>query len=129
MLAAPVGKARILVVDDEAGVRKFFRLALEQAGYEVTEAENGRQALDQALAGRVDLLITDLVMPEKEGIETIRALRREAPGIGIIAVSGAFGGMFLSHARMLGADAVLGKPVGANLLLAKVAEVLEARRL
>jgi DNA-binding response OmpR family regulator len=129
MLVGPVGAARILVTDDEAGVRKFFRIALEQAGYEVTEAENGKQALKQALAGRVDVVITDLVMPEQEGIETIRALRKEAPGIGIIAVSGAFGGMFLNHAKMLGADVVLGKPVGAELLLAKVAEVLEARRL
>jgi len=128
MLAEKAGAARILVADDEPGVRKFFRLALEQAGYEVTEAENGKQALEHALAGRVDLLITDLVMPEKEGIETIRALRREAPGVGIIAVSGAFGGMFLSHARMLGADVVLSKPVEAELLLAKVAEVLSARR-
>lgn len=128
MLAGKGRAARVLVVDDETGVRKFFRLALEQAGYEVTEAENGKQALEQALAGRVDLLITDLVMPEKEGIETIRALRRQAPGIGIIAVSGAFGGMFLSTARMLGADVVLSKPVDAELLLAKVAEVLGARR-
>ena len=128
MLAEKVRAARILVVDDEAGVRRFFRLALEQAGYEVTEAENGKQALEQALAGRIDLLLTDLVMPEKEGIETIRALRQEAPGIGIIAVSGAFGGMFLSTARMLGADVVLSKPVDVDLLLAKVAAVLAARR-
>jgi PAS domain S-box-containing protein len=128
MLAGKVRAARILVADDEAGVRKFFRLALEQAGYEVTEAENGKQALEQALAGRIDLFITDLAMPEKEGIETIRALRREAPGIGIVAVSGAFGGTSLSHARMLGADVVLSKPVDAELLLAKVAEVLGARR-
>jgi CheY-like chemotaxis protein len=120
--------ARILVVDDEAGVRAFLREALEQGGYQVIEAADGRQALRQARAGNADLVITDLVMPEQEGIETIRALRREMPGIGIIAISGAFGGMFLKTAQLLGANAVLSKPVTAELLLARVAEVLEWRR-
>jgi CheY-like chemotaxis protein len=92
------------------------------------EAENGKQALTAALAGGVDLLITDLVMPEQEGIETIRALRQHAPGIGIIAISGAFGGLFLNHARMLGADEVLEKPIAAATLLAKVAQVLASRK-
>jgi hypothetical protein len=128
MLMAPVAGVRIVVADDEAGVRKFLRVALEQAGYQVVEAENGKQAVERVLAGGVDLLITDLVMPEKEGIETIRALRQEAPGIGIIAVSGAFGGLFLSHARMLGADEVMEKPLRSELLLAKVAEVLRLRK-
>jgi hypothetical protein len=124
ILLASVHPARILVADDEAGVRKFFRTTLEQAGYQVTEAENGKQAYVTALAGGVDLAILDLVMPEQEGIETIRALRKEVPGVRILAVSGAFGGLFLSHARMLGADVVLSKPVSAELLLAKVAEAL-----
>ena len=73
-------------------------------------------------------MITDLVMPEQEGIETIQALRKEMPGIGIIAISGAFGGQFLEMAQTLGADAALTKPVSAELLLAKVAEVLKPRR-
>jgi PAS domain S-box-containing protein len=120
--------ARILVVDDEAGVRGFLCSALREGGYEVTEAADGKQALRQALAGGVDLVITDLVMPEQEGIETIRALRRDMPGVGIIAISGAFGGQFLKTARMLGADAVLDKPVSPGLLSVKVAEVLKARR-
>jgi CheY-like chemotaxis protein len=96
--------------------------------WRVTEAADGKQALRQALAGGVDLVITDLVMPEQEGIETIRALRRGLPGVGIIAISGAFGGQFLKTARMLGADAVLNKPVSPGLLSVKVAEVLKARR-
>jgi CheY-like chemotaxis protein len=79
-------------------------------------------------AGQVDLLITDLVMPEQEGIEVIQALRRDAPGVGIIAISGAFGGQFLKVAQALGADAVLSKPVSGELLLAKVAEVLKRIR-
>jgi CheY-like chemotaxis protein len=119
--------ARILVADDAAGVRGFLRTVLEDRGYEVIEAADGRQALRQARAVRVDLVITDLVMPEQEGIETIQTLRREVPGIGIIAISGAFEGRFLKTAQMLGADAVLNKPVSADLLLAKVAEVLQLR--
>jgi DNA-binding response OmpR family regulator len=117
-----------LVVDDEAGVRCFLRKVLEQAGYEVTETADGKQALQHARAGRVDLVITDLVMPEQEGIETIQALRRDVPGIGIIAISGAFGGEFLKVAQLMGAAAVLNKPLNADLLLARVAEVLESRR-
>jgi CheY-like chemotaxis protein len=100
---------------------------LEDAGYEVIEAADGKQALKDARDGRVDLVITDLAMPEQEGIETIRALRKDVPGIGIIAMSGAFGGQFLEVAHRLGAQAVLTKPVSADLLLVKVAEVLNSR--
>lgn len=119
--------ARVLVADDEAAVRDFLRMVLEGGGYEVIEAANGKQTIQQVRAGRVDLLITDLVMPEQEGIETIIALRKEAPGIRIIAISGAFGGKFLYLARLFGVEVVLTKPVNANLLLAKVAELLSRR--
>ena len=124
--AAP--PARILVADDEAGVRGFLRAVLEDGGYEVVEATDGKQVVRQVMAENVDLVITDLVMPEQEGIETIRALRRDVPSVGIIAISGAFEGQFLKTAQMLGADAVLNKPVSAELLLAKVAEVLKSRQ-
>jgi CheY-like chemotaxis protein len=123
-----VRATRILVAADEAGVRGFLRAVLEDGGHEVIEAVDGKQALQQARAGQVDLVITDLVMPEQEGIETIRALRREVPGVGIIAISGALEGQFLKVAEMLGADAVLNKPVSAEVLLAKVVEVLKTRR-
>ena len=127
MLGPPRPAARILVVDDEAGVRHFLREVLVQAGYAVTEAADGTHALRQVLAGDVDLVITDLIMPEQEGIETIQTIRRDVPGTGIIAISGAFGGMFLKTAQFMGADAVLMKPVSAELLLTKVAEVLKLR--
>ena len=127
MLTRSPQPARILVADDDAGVRAFLRAVLEGGGYEVTEAADGKQALQGVRAGRVDLVITDLVMPEQEGIETIRTLRKEVPGIGIIAISGAFDGRFLKTARMLGANVALGKPVDAELLLASVAEILKPR--
>jgi CheY-like chemotaxis protein len=88
---------------------------------------DGKQGLRQALGGQVDLVITDLVMPEKEGLETIHAIRQEIPDIGIVAISGAFGGQFLKAARAMGADAALGKPLNSELLLATVAEVLQRR--
>jgi CheY-like chemotaxis protein len=75
----------------------------------------------------VDLVLLDLVMPEQEGIETITAMRKELPGIRIVAMSGAFEGQYLEIARRLGADATLGKPLSAEQVLAKVAEVLEPR--
>ncbi len=67
-------------------------------------------------------------MPEQEGIETIQALRKEMPGLGIIAISGNIGGPYLKIAASLGADAALPKPIGAELLLTTVAEVLLVRR-
>jgi len=128
VLGPPKPLGRILVADDEAGVRNLLRAILEQGGYEVIEAEDGKQALKQARAGGVDLVITDLVMPEQEGIETIQVLHKELPGIGIIAISGKSEGQYLKMAEMLGADAALAKPFSAELLLARVAEVLKSRR-
>ena len=128
VLGPPAHAARVLVAGEEAGVRGFLRKALERGGYQVTEAAGGMQALGEARAEPVDLVITDLVMPEQEGIETIRALREEMPGVRIIAISGRFQGSYLKLAAGLGADAVLAKPVGSDLLLAKVAEVLKKRR-
>jgi CheY-like chemotaxis protein len=72
--------------------------------------------------------ITDILMPEQEGIETIQALREELPAIGIIAVAGALGGSFLDMARLLGAQAVLTKPVDPDWVLAKAAELVRSRR-
>jgi len=118
--------ARVLVADDEPGVRAFLRTALEEEGYEVVEAANGKQALQEVRTGPVDLVITDLVMPGQEGVETVRALRKEVPGIGIIAMSGGFGANFLKVALTFGANAVMSKPVEAGDLAAKVAEVLRS---
>jgi PAS domain S-box-containing protein len=128
VVAPPVPEPCILVADDEVGVRGFLRGVLERGGYEVIEATNGTEAIEQARAGLVDLVIMDLVMPQLKGLETIQALRQDVPGVGIIAMSGTFGGQFLNAAEALGADATLIKPIRAELLLARVAEVLKSRR-
>ena len=125
---ATVRPVRIVVADDEPGVRSFLRKVLESGGYEVVEAANGKQVLREARSGRVDMVITDLVMPEQEGIETIQALRREMPGIAIVAISGAFQGQLLMTAQLLGAAAVMSKPLDPDALLASVRQVLRARR-
>ncbi len=117
----PVRRAfGILVVDDEESVRHFFRQVLADAGYEVVLAKDGGEALEQARKRHFDLVLMDLVMPEREGIETIDTLRKEQPDLKIVAVSGAFGGKFLKVAHALGAHATLMKPVPPEQLLALV---------
>jgi len=124
VLDVPPAAGRILVVDDEAEIRKLLRQFLEHAGYEVVEAANGRQAVEEVDAGGVGLVVTDLVMPEKEGIETIREMRQRHREVKIIAMSGAFGGRFLRTAEMLGAHATLTKPIRAEQLVKTVNEIL-----
>jgi CheY-like chemotaxis protein len=77
--------ARILVVDDEECVRSLLRHLLNDAGHAVVEASNGKEAIAKLQSEDVDLMITDLVMPEREGIETIMELRQRRPELGIIA--------------------------------------------
>lgn len=106
--------ARIVLIDDDEDVRRTLVRMLEVAGHEVHEATDGDSGLE--LCTRVDpqLVITDILMPEKEGIETIMTLKRDHPALKIIAISGggrSGGGMdFLDMARSLGADEVLQKP-------------------
>ena len=114
---------KIVVADDDAGVRRYIGHVLRGAGCHVFEASNGREAAQRAIAEQVDIVITDLVMPEQEGIETVRQLRRTSPTLGIIAISGAFGGVMLDAARLLGAHATLSKPFTPGQLLEAVNRV------
>ncbi len=119
--------ARILIIEDEESIRKLFRTILEREGYEVDIAADGEIGLRMQRANPADLIITDMFMPEKEGIETIMDLKRENPGIKIIAISGggAQGNLdYLSIARNLGAAKTLAKPIPRLDLIAAVEEVL-----
>lgn len=109
---------RILVVDDEPGVRALLRDTFTQAGYEVVEANNGYIAVQLHIADPVDLVITDLLMPQQEGFETIAEFRRRFPEVQIIAVSGALRGPVLQMAACLGASAVFAKPFDTDQVLA-----------
>ncbi|MBS1873451.1 MAG: response regulator [Acidobacteria bacterium] len=124
ILAGRRHSTRILVVDDEPGIRGYVRSVLERSGYIVDEADDGAVAISKIRQAPPDLVITDLVMPEKEGLELISVLRRSYPSVRILAMSGAAGGRFLPIAEHLGADGSLPKPVGPAELLAKVRELL-----
>ncbi len=119
--------ARILVIDDDVQIREMLRQMLEFEGYEVIEAANGKEALKLQQQTPADLVITDLIMPEKEGIETIRELREIFPEIKIIAMSG--GGVvgpesYLKIAKSLGAQKTFVKPIERKILLNGIREVL-----
>jgi DNA-binding response OmpR family regulator len=118
----------ILVIDDEQLIRLQIRNALEFEGFTVHEAANGNEGLACIAQSTPDVVITDILMPDKEGIETILELRRTHPKIRIIAISG--GGRtgnkdFLRTAKHLGADRTLAKPFGLAELLRLVREVLD----
>jgi DNA-binding response OmpR family regulator len=118
--------ARVLVVDDESGMRQMLRQALERRGHTVDEAVDGREALLRFAQQQPDLVITDLIMPEREGIETIQALRQECPTLPIIAMSGGGRGApddYLSMAGQIGADRTFAKPFRLDEILIAVREL------
>ncbi len=118
--AGPAAPPAILVADDDDLVRQFVRQLLEEQGYQVLEAWTGRQVMEQVKQRPVALVILDLVMPEMEGLETLQWLARECPAVRVLAISGAFDGVFLSCARLLGAQVTLKKPFGPEEFLAAV---------
>ncbi len=119
--------ARVLVIDDEQLVLATLNGILSRAGYEVLTARDGAQGLATLESHAVDLVITDIIMPEKEGIEIIVELRQQRPNLPIIAISG--GGRMnqvdiLAIAEKLGANEVFAKPVQPAALCAAVARLL-----
>ena len=123
--------ALILVVDDEELLRRTLRTALERAGHEVEEAVDGGDAVRKFARRPCELVLIDIIMPEREGVETIGELRRLYPELPIIAMSGggSVGGeLFLDLARRLGATRTLPKPIRNAELVQLVAECLETDR-
>ena len=123
--------SRILVIDDDDTVRLSVRLALEDAEHQVDEAPDGAAGLERLKIQPADLVVTDIFMPEKEGLETIDEIRRDYPEIKIIAISG--GGRiepqdYLETARQLGADRALLKPFDIQLLVDTVDELLKGKQ-
>jgi two-component system, chemotaxis family, chemotaxis protein CheY len=121
--------ARILIVDDEEPIRLLLRQALTMEGHDVIEACHGAEALRLHRATPAELIITDIVMPEKDGLEVIMALRRESPKVKVIATSG--GGRFhlmesLEMAGLLGAVAMIPKPFDPEEMLGAVRRALAA---
>jgi DNA-binding response OmpR family regulator len=119
---------RILVIDDDDQTRRMLRQALERAGYEVIEARTGREGAQRYRTTPIDLIITDILMPGRDGIEAIFELRRQDASVKIIAISG--GGYmgqltFQEIAAQLGARRTFAKPFALRALLDAVREVLE----
>ena len=124
-----VPPATILVVDDDETMRDLLRRMLERAGYAVVLAANGRDALERLRDRPADLIVTDMVMPEMDGIELIRKLATERPRLPVIAISGVHDwANYLSMAIRLGAKAGVQKPVSAAELVATIRGLLAARR-
>ncbi len=122
--------ARILVIDDEEMVRDTIRRALEKDGHSVGEAVDGEQGVRLFEEKEPDLVITDILMPNKEGIETIQEIRKLQPDALIIAISG--GGQmndmsFLLPAKIFGAISVLEKPFSLGDLKQAVDDALASR--
>jgi CheY-like chemotaxis protein len=107
------------MIDDNEQLRDLLRAALLKMGYEVTSASNGAEAIDAIAKTSFDVVITDLLMPEKDGIEVIGELRRRQPHARIVAMSGGGRGSrehYLQTAKGLGAHALLGKPFSVTEL-------------
>lgn len=120
----------VLVVDDEEQIRKLIRETLEQGGYEVTEAHDGKEGLHAYRQQPSDLVIMDILMPDQDGLESIMTLRREFPAAKIIAITGGSDMIgilnFLDVAKMLGARRTLQKPFEMKTLLDAAQAELQA---
>lgn len=121
--------AKIVLVDDDDLVREFAQLTLTRAGHTVLPAGSVKEALHILDQGDVDLLITDIFMPESDGLELVRQVRRRQPDLPVLAISGggrAVGLDYLHAARIFGAGDTLNKPFAPRTLTAKVADMLGA---
>ena len=119
--------ARILIIDDEPQIRSMLKLMLERDGYEVAEAPDGIEGIRTYRQNPADLIITDLIMPNKDGIGVILDLKKEFPNVKIIAMSG--GGLnkpegYLKGAKKLGAACTLTKPIDRGEMLKAIKDVL-----
>lgn len=119
--------ARILIIDDDVVTREILNETLEAEGHSLASAGNGKTGLSLHREKPFDLIITDIIMPEMEGLETIRELRRLSPAVKIIAISGGGrlgSGGYLSLAKKFGADMTLPKPITTKEITDGVRELL-----
>jgi two-component system response regulator (stage 0 sporulation protein F) len=116
--------SRILVVDDEAAIRTLLRRKLEGTGHEVTEAENGAEAIALLRTTGFDLVLTDILMPERDGLEVLMFLQREQPDLPCVVLSSPSNHVYLESGRLMGAVDVLQKPFTLEQVAEVVARVL-----
>ncbi len=121
-------ETRVLVIDDDPQMRSFMEKCLTRAGYEVTLARDGAEGLYIFDIEPFDLIITDLFMPDRDGLEVLRDIHRKAHAVPILVISGGSPDMpqdFLQFASALGADTTLSKPFGPDELLDAVSKLLQ----
>jgi len=122
----------ILIVEDDKELREMLKVSLIRHKYTVLEATDGKDAIAHFKPSIVDLVVTDLIMPEEDGLKVIMKLRELKPHLKIIAISGggkAGPGSYLKLAKALGADAVFSKPFSINDLVLKIESLLTIEQL
>jgi CheY-like chemotaxis protein len=122
----------ILIVEDDKDLREMLKTSLSKRKYTVLEASDGKEAILRFKPGITDLVITDLIMPDEDGLKVIMKIKQIKPEIKIIAISGggkAGPGNYLNIARALGADLVLSKPFSLNDLVSKIDSLLNVEQL
>jgi DNA-binding response OmpR family regulator len=122
----------VLIVEDDRELREMLKMSLQRRGFTVLEAENGKDALSRFKPLVTDLVVTDLIMPEEDGLKVVIKVRELKPSIKIIAISGGGKvgpGSYLNLAKALGADAIFPKPFSINDLVAKIEQLLDNEQL
>lgn len=118
----------VLIVEDDKELREMLKMSLLRSGFTVLEAGNGKEAIAHFKPSLTDLVVTDLIMPEEDGLKVVIKLRELKPSIKIIAISGGGKvgpGSYLNLAKALGADAIYSKPFSINDLTAKIVQLLD----
>jgi CheY-like chemotaxis protein len=121
----------VLIVEDDKELREMLKLSLLRRNFTVLEAENGKAAITHFKPLITDLVVTDLIMPEEDGLKVVIKLRELKPSIKIIAISGGGKvgpGSYLNLAKALGADAIYSKPFSINDLITKIEQLLDAEQ-
>ena len=121
----------VLIVEDDKELREMLKLSLLRRNFMVLEAENGKDAITHFKPLITDLVVTDLIMPEEDGLKVVIKLRELKPSIKIIAISGGGKvgpGSYLNLAKALGADAIYSKPFSINELVAKIEQLLDSEQ-
>ncbi len=120
---------KVLVIDDDAQVRGYIALVLQRAGYDVSVAADGAEGLRMNQELSPDIVISDIFMPGKDGLEVLREVKAEPHGPTLIAISGGsprVPGDYLNVARNFGADAVLQKPFSPDKILEAISDCIAA---
>jgi CheY-like chemotaxis protein len=121
----------VLIVEDDKELREMLKLSLLRKNYTVFEAENGKAAITHFKPQITDLVVTDLIMPEEDGLKVVIKLKEIKPSLKIIAISGGGKvgpGSYLNLAKALGADAIYSKPFSINELISKIEQLMDTEQ-